>query len=101
MPEPIPIVEEEDEGVAEDVHDDARNVDNTFAGVDLGNDYEGGPFYKFIRRQAELARIIAEYIRLFYEHIRIAPKEVQDFNTYQKINDAIEKIIKLQILCRS
>ncbi|KAL8170875.1 hypothetical protein V2J09_022679, partial [Rumex salicifolius] len=28
-------------------------------------------------------------------------KEVQNFNTYQKINDAIEKIIKLEIFCSS
>ena len=81
-PESIPILEEADEVASEDAEDDARNDDNMFAGVDLSDDVEGGPFYKFIRPQAELARIIAEYIRLFYEQIRTAPKEVQDFNTY-------------------
>ncbi|KAL8167624.1 hypothetical protein V2J09_009123 [Rumex salicifolius] len=99
-PEQTPIIEEEVEGAVEE-QEVVRNDDNTFDGVDFGDEVEGGPFYKFIRRQVDLAHIIAEHIRLFYQHIRTTPKEVQDSQTYQKINDVIEKIINFKILCSS
>ncbi|KAL8143093.1 hypothetical protein V2J09_016125 [Rumex salicifolius] len=63
-PKPTPIIEEEVEGAAEE-QEAVRNDDNTFAGVDFGNEVEGGPFYR----------------------------------TEPKTNDAIEKIINLNILC--
>ncbi|KAL8153635.1 hypothetical protein V2J09_011395 [Rumex salicifolius] len=61
-----------------------KHNQHSSCGFDRGfvREAHGGPFYKFIRHQADLARIIAEYIRPFYQHIRTAPKDVQDFNTY-------------------
>ncbi|KAL8139510.1 hypothetical protein V2J09_005531 [Rumex salicifolius] len=64
------------EGAAEE-QEAVRNDDNTFTGVDFGDEVEGRPFY------------------------RTTPKEFQDSQTYQKINDEIEKIINLKILCSS
>ncbi|KAL8138759.1 hypothetical protein V2J09_004760 [Rumex salicifolius] len=87
-PEPTPIIEEEVEGAAKE-QETVRNDDNTFIGVDFGNEVEGGPFYKFIRRQADLGRIIADQIDEGKEDIELCPNQMKlEANHADVIDDA-------------